>query len=110
MVANTNDCLFDGQHTIDDLTVGMNLVVEILQLLLEILSPSLVKPDLGPVKAVQINATLFLPDDAEWRLDGEPIPFGTPQAEDYFHKTTFWETRWSPPLEQRRGFWPRGNQ
>jgi hypothetical protein len=51
MVANTNDCLLDGQHTIDDLTVGVNLVVEILQLLLEILSLPLVKPDLLPVKA-----------------------------------------------------------
>jgi hypothetical protein len=52
MVANTNDCLLDGQHTIDDLTVGVNLVIEILQLLVEILSPPLVKPDLRPVKAV----------------------------------------------------------
>ena len=50
--ANTNDCLLDGQHTIDDPTAGVNLVVEILQLLLEILSLPLVKLDLRPVKAI----------------------------------------------------------
>jgi hypothetical protein len=27
-----------------------------------------------------------------------------------FTKQLYLETRWSTPLEQRRGFWPRGNQ
>jgi hypothetical protein len=86
MVANTNDGWLDGQHTIDDLTVGVNLIVEILQLLLEILSPPLVKPDLRPVKVVQLKPTLLLPDDAEWRLDGEPTRFALLKLKTVFTK------------------------
>jgi hypothetical protein len=104
MVASTNDCLLDGQHTTDDLTVGVNLVVEILQLLLEILSPPLVKPDLGPVKAVQINPTLFLPDDAEWRLDGEPIRLALLKLKTVFTKQLFRKPGGLPHLSRGEAF------
>jgi hypothetical protein len=67
----------------------VNLVVEISQLLLEILSLLLVKPDLRPVKAVAINPTLFLPDDAEWRLDGEPIRLALLKLKTVFTKQLF---------------------